>query len=110
MSGPLLSSRSPRLPLSERVITAARRGRSAGVGSSFISSPVWMVLPFTTRANTPSRGMMQSPVCRRMAQSLWHSLPIWVISSTASPMAKKLGTGRVARSNPSTTRFSPKAP
>ena len=29
------------------------QGRSAGVGSSFISSPVWMVPPFTTRANTP---------------------------------------------------------
>ena len=26
------------------------------------------------------------------------------------PNGKKLGTGRVARSNPSTTRFSPKAP
>ena len=33
-----------------------------------------------------------------MTQSLWHSLPIWVISSTTSPMAKRLVTGRLRKS------------
>ena len=81
-----------------------------GGGSSVTESPTWMVPPCSTRANTPSRGMMHSPVCCLMTQSLWHSLPIWVISSTTSPMAKRLVTGRLRKSKPSMTRFSPKAP
>ena len=55
-------------------------------------------------------GMMHSPVCCLMTQSLWHSLPIWVISSTTLPMANRQVTGRLRKSKPSMTRFSPKAP
>ena len=29
-------------------------------------------------AKIPSLGITQSPTCLRMAQSAWHSLPIWV--------------------------------
>ena len=46
---------------------------------------------FTTRANTPSRGMMQSPVCRRMAQSLWHSLADLGHFQHGIPNGKKAG-------------------
>ena len=61
MAGQLLSSRSPRAPLSLRVMTAACQGRGSVRGMSFISSPTLMWPPWSTLANTPSRGMMQSP-------------------------------------------------
>ena len=108
--GPERSSLSPLLPLSESVITAARRGGFSSGGSSASSSPTDTFPPFNTRAKTPSLGMIQSPVFCLMIQSLWHSLPICVISSTASPVPNRLPTGKFRKSRPSTTRFSPNAP
>ena len=84
-AGPLSSARSPLAPLSLRVITAAWSGRSAAGGSARISSPGRITPSWITLANTPSLGMMHSPIRLKMAQWLWHSLPIWVISSTAVP-------------------------
>ena len=46
-----------------------------------------------------------------MAQCVWHSLPIWVSSSSTPPeVVKRVPRGRCLRSKPSTMRFSPKAP
>ena len=53
---------SPRAPLSLRVITAACHGRGCVRCSMVISSPTVIVPGSSTRANTPSRGMMQSPI------------------------------------------------
>ena len=55
-----------------------------------------MTPPSSTRAKTPSRGMMQSPTALYMAQWLWHSLPIWVISSSTSAAAQQRAHGQGA--------------
>ncbi len=74
--GPLLSSLSPVLPLSLRVMTAAVKGRFFSKGRSLTSSPGRIWPPATTLAKTPSLGMMQSPITLKISQWLWHSLPI----------------------------------
>ena len=57
-----MSSRSPRKPLSLKVMTAAVKGRAGSGGSWVTVSPAFTEPPFMTFANTPSRGMMQSPI------------------------------------------------
>lgn len=54
--------------------------------------------------------MMHSPMRLKISQWLWHSFPICVISSSASPQENRVPTGRFRKSYPSTIRFSPKAP
>ncbi len=109
-SGPLRSSRSPAAPLSLSVITAAVNGRSFCNGSSTASSPGRTMPPRMTFANTPSLGIMQSPIALYISQWLWQSFPICVSSSTASPACICVPAGTLRKSNPSTTRFSPNAP
>ena len=55
-------------------------------------------------------GITQEPVAFLMAQSLWHSLPIWVTSTTVSPIRSRVPTGRVFSSTPRVLMFSAKAP
>src|SRR4030042_1227327 len=60
-----------------------------------IVSPALTRPPRITLAKMPSRGIMQSPTCWRMAQAAWHSLPIWVISKiTSSPPFSRVPMGR----------------
>ena len=58
-----------------------------------------------TLAKIPSRGMIQSPTCLKMAQPWWHFLPIWVTSSTTSPLLSRVPMGRCAKSRPSVVMF-----
>ena len=59
----------------------------------------------------PSVGMTQCPAALWMAQpSLWHRLPIWVTSTSASPIRRCVPTGSAFRSIPSVLMFSAKAP
>ena len=61
LSGPDLSSYSPRDARSDSVMTAAVNGRAGSASISVISSPGRITPPFSTTVNTPSRGIMQSP-------------------------------------------------
>src|SRR6185369_8296778 len=45
-----------------------------------------------------------------MAQRVWHSLPIWVTSSRASPTCRRVPIGRLTRSIPLVVMFSAKSP
>src|SRR5699024_9826745 len=68
-------------------------------------------VPFrTTTAKMPSVGITQVPVALRMAQSLWHSLPIWVTSTSVSPICRWVPTGRFFRSMPRVLIFSANTP
>ena len=69
-AGPLSSVYSPANALSLKVTTAAVKGRFGSAGSASILSPGRTMPPFTTSANTPSLGMMQSPVSLRILQPL----------------------------------------
>ena len=63
---------------------------------SSMVSPGRTVPSRTTVAKMPSVGMTQLPTAFLMAQSLWHSLPIWVTSEDRSaPTRKRVPTGRV---------------
>ena len=64
----------------------------------------------STVAKMPSVGMTQRPTAFLMAQSLWHSLPIWVTRRMAGPTFKRVPTGRVLRARPRVLIFSAKAP
>ena len=68
--------------------------------STSISSPGLTTPSFTTTAKMPSVGMTHLPTAFLMAQSLWHSLPIWVTSTSVSPMRRWVPTGRCLRSMP----------
>ena len=45
-----------------------------------------------------------------MAQRLWHSLPIWVTSTSASPISSVVSKGSDATSMPDVVMFSAKSP
>ena len=64
----------------------------------------------STTAKMPSLGITQSPACRRMAQSAWHSFPIWVTSQTAHPILSFVPTGSSYSLIPSQRMFSANAP
>lgn len=75
-----------------------------------ISSPVFISPDSRTFTNMPSRGITQSPAALRIAQSLWHSLPICVTSHSAEPIRSFVPTGSVCTAMPSTRIFSANAP
>ena len=56
-------------------------------------SPDFAFPSVSTLTKIPSRGMTQSPAALRMAQSLWHSLPICVTSHRAVPIFIRVPTG-----------------
>ena len=58
----------------------------------------------------PSVGMTHLPTAFLMAQSLWHSLPIWVTSTSVSPMRRWVPMGRCLRSMPRVLIFSANTP
>src|SRR5665647_1517115 len=89
---------------------AALASRGAAHGSRSRLSPRRSMPGTITLVKMPSRGMMQSPTCLKMAQPWWHFLPIWVTSSTTSPLPMRVPIGKWARSIPSVVMFSAKAP
>lgn len=58
----------------------------------------------------PWRGMMQSPTSLRISHPAWHSLPIWVTSTSTSPSFRRVPMGRVCNSMPWVVMFSAKSP
>ena len=58
----------------------------------------------------PSVGMTHLPTAFLMAQSLWHSLPICVTSTSVSPIRRWVPTGRPLRSMPVVLIFSANMP
>ncbi|CAN3986845.1 Helix-turn-helix, partial [Dysosmobacter welbionis] len=75
-----------------------------------ISSPGRTTPSRTTTAKIPSVGITHLPTACLMAQSLWHSLPIWVTSTSVSPIRRWVPTGRCFRSMPSVLMFSANTP
>ena len=65
----------------------------------------------STRPKIPSSGNTHLPVSCMISQPLWHFLPIWVISRSASaPIRSRVPMGRVFNTMPRVVRFSAKSP
>ena len=92
----------------EHDIEKAERGIVSSISTG---SPTATAPPASTLANRPTRGMMQSPVWRKMEQRSWQCLPIWVMPRIASlPRRRRLPSPSEPRSSPATIKFSAKAP